>query len=168
LQGLDRHRFAVGEPEPLDHQDLLARGDMEEPAEPRARELALERESAAAWGHASAAHVLAERGHRQLLRDLRVLDVRATAAPADDIALPGEVVQGGPDGQAGDAEIGGELPLGGDGIAHAEALDQVEHLLARDTLLRHALGSGRSHGPATIPERVEIGQCHCAPWLRPV
>ena len=106
----------------------------------------VEREGPAAGDHAAAAHVLAERGHRQLLRDLRLLDVGAAAAPADEVALAGEVVERGADGQARDAEIGAELPLGGDRGADAEPLDQVEHLLARRALLRHSLGSGRRHG----------------------
>src|SRR4051794_22616854 len=123
---------------------------MEQAAEPGSGELAREGQRLAAGAHPTAAHVLAERGHRQLLGDLRLLDVRAAAASADEVALAGEVVQGGADRQPGDAEVGRKLPLGGDRIADAEPLDQVEHLLARRALLRDSLWTGRRHGPATI------------------
>src|SRR5438876_3018341 len=38
-----------------------------------------------------------------------------------------EVVERGSDGQAGHSEIGAQLPLGGDRLAHVEPLDQIEH-----------------------------------------
>src|SRR5262245_1537855 len=107
---------------------------MQEAAQTGARELAGERERARARDHPAAAHVLAERGHRQLLGELRVLDIRAAAAPADEVALAGELVEGSADGQPRDAEIGAELTLGRDRRADAELLDQVEHLATCLTL----------------------------------
>ena len=65
------------------------------------------------------------------------------AAPAHEIALAHELVERGADGQARDAEVGAELPLGRDRAADAEALDQVEDLVARLALLGDPLGGER-------------------------
>src|SRR5206468_6272749 len=130
-------RDAVGQPKPLHDYHFLARGDVEEAAQPRTGELAREREGLAARRHAAPPHVLAERGHRELLGDLRLLDVRPAAAPAHEVALAREVVERGADGQARDAEVRAELPLGGDRGADAETLDQLEHLLPRRALPGH-------------------------------
>src|SRR5262249_18398148 len=103
------------------------------------------------------AHVLAERGHGQLLRDLRLLDVRPAAAPPHEIPLAREVVQRRPDGQPRDAEIDAELPFGGDRGADAETLDELEHLRPGGALLRHLRrGSDRFHVPATIEPLAEV------------
>src|SRR5581483_8978907 len=137
--------------------DLLARRDVEQAPEAGPRELRLHREGARARHHPPPAHVLAERGHRQLLGDLRLLDVRAAATPADDVALPREVVERRADREPRDAEIGRELPLGRDRRADAELLDQLEHLLARHALLRHPLVlSGRRHCGPMMPAAAEV------------
>ncbi len=95
------------------------------------------REGAASGHHSAPPHVLAERGDRQLLGDLRVLDVGAAATPPHEVALPRKVVEGGPHGQPRDAEVGAQLPLRRNRGAHPQLLDQVEHVLARVALLRH-------------------------------
>ena len=168
VEGLDCHRLAVREPEPLDHEDLLGRRNLQETAQTGTGEGRGHRQRTAPGHHPAPPHVLAERGHRQLLGDLRLLDVGAAAAPAHEVALAREVVERRADGQPGDAEVGRELPLGGDRVADAETLDQVHDLLAGRALLGHALGSGRRHCPATIAESPEIGQCHCARSIVPV
>src|SRR6266550_9323610 len=71
VQRLDRHRDAIRQPKPLDDDDLVSWRDIEETAETRSCELARERERRAARRHPAPAHVLAERGHRELLGDLR-------------------------------------------------------------------------------------------------
>src|SRR5262249_43438586 len=48
-----------------------------------------------------------------------------------------KVVERGPDGQPGDAEIGAQLAFGRNGCAHLEVLDQGEHSLTRLALLGH-------------------------------
>src|SRR5439155_11980039 len=142
----DRYLEAVRQPKPHDDHDLVSRRDVEEAAQTGAGELASERERRAARGHAAPAHVLAERGHGELLGDLGLLDVGAAAAPAYEVALPREVVERGADGQARDAQIDAELPLRGDRGADTEPLDELQHLLPRGALLRDLrLGSDRLH-----------------------
>ena len=50
------------------------------------------------------------------------LPCRRTSMPFAD-----ELVERGADGEARDAQLGRQLPLGGNRIAHPELLDQVEH-----------------------------------------
>ena len=94
---------------------------MEQAAEARARGDDLERERAAGRPHPAAPHVLRERGHRQLLRDLRLADERARAAPAHEKALADEVVQRRAHREPRDAEIGAQLALRRDRLADVEA-----------------------------------------------
>src|SRR6476646_1580905 len=124
---------------------------MEEASEPCAGKLAAQRERLAARHHPAPAHVLAERRHRELLRDLGLLDIGSAAAPAHQVALARELVERGANGQARDAEVRAELSLGGDRGADAEPLNELEHLLPRRALLGHlALGSDHLHRAATI------------------
>ena len=154
MERLDRHRLVVREPQPLRDDDPLRRRDVEAAAEVRAGVLELERERLAAGPHPAAAHLLAERRHRQLLRDLRLAHERAAAAPAHEIALARELVDRRADGQPRDAEILAQLPLGGNRVPRRRALDQVEDLVARLALLGDPL-RGRGHrGPH--PNRVRI------------
>src|SRR6266496_1417358 len=102
--------------------------------------------------HSPPLHVLRERGHRQLLRDLGLADERAGPAATDEITVANELVERGPDGQARDAEVGGELTLGGNRLADPELFDQLEEAIAGIALLRHgaagasSLGSGSAAG----------------------
>src|SRR5881394_318208 len=162
MERLDGHRDAVRQAKPLDDDDLVSWRDIEETTETRPCELASERERRAARCHATPAHVLAERGHRELLGDLRLLDVGPAAPPAHEVALAREVVERGADGQARDAEVRAELPLGGDRGADAETLDQLEHLLPRRALLGHLRGgSDRLHRAGDYRGSRRSGQCHC-------
>ena len=88
--------------------------------------LDLERERLACRPHPALAHFLAEGGHRQLLRDLRLAHEGAAPAPPDEIALPRQLVDRSADGEAGDAEVLAQLPLGGDGVTDAHVLNQVD------------------------------------------
>jgi len=56
---------------------------------------------------------------------------------AIEVAVADEVVQGGPYGEPGDAEVERQLALGGDGLADRKLLDQVQHAVARLLLLAH-------------------------------
>jgi hypothetical protein len=145
VERLDRHRLLVGEPESRRDQHRLRRRDVEAAAEVRAGELRVERERPRAGAHPPLAHVLAERRHRQLLGDLRLAHERPGAAAPDEVALSDELVEGGAHGQPRDAEVGAELPLGGDRAADAHALDEVEDLVAGLRLLRDPLGGGGCH-----------------------
>jgi hypothetical protein len=86
---------------------------------------------------AATTHVVGERRHRELLRDLGLADECAGTVSAHEIALADEVVQCGADRQPRDAEVGAQLTLRGDRVADRELLDQVEHEVARRRLLRH-------------------------------
>ncbi len=57
---------------------------------------------------------------------------------ADEEPFANELVQGSANGQSRDAELGGQLALGGDRLSHAELLDEVE-----DTVPHLALLGGR-------------------------
>jgi hypothetical protein len=59
----------------------------------------LQLERRAAGDHAPPAHVLGERRHRELLRDLRLAHEGARTAAADEVALPHEAVERGADGE---------------------------------------------------------------------
>src|SRR4051794_36088351 len=147
MERLDRHRLGVGQPQPLGDHDRLGWGDVQETAEPRAGRDDLEPERPAPGLHAAPAHVLGERGHGQLLRDLGLADERARAAASHEVALAGELVQGGAHRQARDAQVGAQLALGRDRLADAELVDQVEHLVAGLALLGH-VATGARRGSA--------------------
>ena len=55
-----------------------------------------------------------------------------------EITIPDQVVEGGPQRQAGNAEVGRELALGRDRLPNLERLDEVEDAVARLLLLTHA------------------------------
>ena len=138
VEGLDRHRLAIGEPQARRDDDGLGRRDVEDPPQPRAGGNASELERSAGRAHAALAHVLGEGGHRQLLRDLRLADERPGAAAAHEITLAHELVEGCPHRQPRHAEVRAERALGRDGVPDRELLDQVEHPLACLGLLRHS------------------------------
>ena len=163
VQGLDRHRLVVGQPQPLRDHDPLGGRDVEAAAEIRAGVRHLERERPAPRAQPAAAHLLAERRHRQLLRDLRLADVRAAAAPADEIALARKLVDRRPHGQPRDAEIVTQLPLGRDRAADADLLDQVEYLIARLALLRRPLRARRHRATHPRPGRSELVNTNLVP-----
>src|SRR5829696_9139150 len=108
------------------------------------------------------AHVLAERRHGQLLRDLRLAYERAAAAATDEVAVSDAVVEGGAERQPRHAELDGELPLGGDRLAHAEAFDELEDALSRLGLLRDPLGRGHrrssSQGGGRSPQPSPVAE----------
>ena len=54
-----------------------------------------------------------------------------------EVPFADELVEGGAHGQARDAEVDAQLPLGGDRLPDREPLDQLEHLVARLGLLGH-------------------------------
>src|SRR5206468_2604431 len=120
----------------------------------------LQLQSTAGWPHSPPLHVLRERGHRQLLRDLRLADERAGAPSPDQITVANELVECGPDGQARDAEVGGELALGGNRLADPERFDQLEDAVTGLALLRHgaagasSLGSGSAAGRSLAASRL--------------
>ena len=144
VQRLDRHRRAVRQAQPRDDEDLLGRRDVQASSEVRARERLLERERLRTRFHPAAAHVLAEGRHRQLLRDLGLADEGAASASPHEEALADEVVEGGAHGQARHPEVGRQLALGGDRTPGAEALDQVDDLIAGLALLRDPLRGGHA------------------------
>src|SRR5215217_1112407 len=148
VQRLDRHRLAVGKADALSDHDPLRGRDVEEAAEARARRDDLERERPAARAHAAAAHVLGERRHRQLLRDLRLADERARAAPADEETFADKVVERRPNRQPRNAEIGAQLALRGDRLPDVEPFDQVEHPAFRLALLRHGVAASSASAGA--------------------
>src|SRR5207245_10007505 len=122
-------------------------------------------------GHAPPADVVCEGRHRQLLRDLRLADERAGAAPAHEVALPHEFVERGAYRQPRHAEIRAELALRGDRLAGLEALDHVEHALAGRVLLRHdaACSAGSRCGVSTraaLPERMLAPVVGSKKWKR--
>src|SRR5207244_12384969 len=95
-------------------------------------------------------HVGAERGQRRRLSDLRFGDIGAAAATPVEITIPDQVVEGGPQRQAGKAEVGRELALGRDRLPDLERLDKVEHAVARVLLFTHAtLASGIALRPSS-------------------
>src|SRR2546421_6456667 len=108
---------------------------MEDAPEPRASRDHAKIERAASRRQAARAHVVAERRDVDALRHLGLGDERAGAATAHQVALADELVQRRAHGEARHAEVDSELPLGGDRIARAEALDQLEDPLPRLTLL---------------------------------
>ena len=153
VQRLDRHRRVVGEPQALRDDDPLGGRHLEAAAEPGACGRHRQRERPRARAHASPPHLLAERGHRQLLRDLRLAHERAAAAPAHQVALADEIVERGPHGQARDAQIDAQLALGGNRRADAELLDQVAYAVAGLTLLG-------GHATAILASSATSGQYH--------
>jgi hypothetical protein len=137
VQRLDRHRLPVGEAKAAGDHDGLGRRYVHDPAQPRSRGGDAELEGAARRSHPAPAHVVGERRHRQLLRDLRLADERAGAAAADDVALALEVVERRAHGQSRHAKVRRELALGRDRVAHLELLDEVEDEVAGLALLGH-------------------------------
>src|SRR5262249_34377598 len=132
-------------------------------------------ERSACGHHAAPAHVLGERGHRELLRDLRLADEGAAPAPADEHPLANEVVERCPNGETRHTEVRAELTLGRNGVADGQLLDQIEHTLARLTLLgdrrgAQAYSSSPAHRRVTrdILERTaSSGQYLFVPVLSP-
>jgi hypothetical protein len=154
VQRLDRHRHVVGEPEPRRDHDRLRRGDVQRTAEVRAGHDRRHRLRLAAGPHPASAHVLAERRHRQLLRDLRLAHEGSRAALSQQEALADEVVERGAHRQARDAEVERQLPLRRDRAADAQLVDQIDDALAGLALLRDALCLG--HAGRMLPARTEV------------
>src|SRR4029077_1014410 len=77
------------------------------------------------------------------------------AAPAEEEALPDEIVESCPNREARDAEIGAQLALRGDRAPHGELFDQIEHALARLALLRHDRRTHARH-PRVIASKWSI------------
>jgi hypothetical protein len=123
VQRLQGHRGAVREAQPADAEDAFGRRDVEGAADLGPGVDIVEPDRPAVGNHSAPAHVLAEGRQRQLLRDLRLADERAAAVPPDEVALAHEVVEGSAQGQARDAELLAEAPLGRDRLADAQALD---------------------------------------------
>ena len=55
------------------------------------------------------------------------------------MAVPDKLVERGPEGEAGDAEVARQLPLGRDRVPDLERLDEVQDLVAGVFLLAHGL-----------------------------
>ena len=100
----------------------------------------LEGDDAAAGAHPAARHVLAERGHGQRERDLRLGDVGAAAVAAQQQALADQLVDHGAQRRPRDAEVGRQAALG---------RQRVADLRAR----RASRGSRRARAPACCRDR---------------
>ena len=68
-------------------------------------------ERLAGRSQAPPAHVVGERGHRELLGDLGLADERAGPTPPDDVALPREIIESRSKRQSRYPELGAELPF---------------------------------------------------------
>src|SRR5262245_6523954 len=153
MQRLDRHRLGVRQPEPLGDHHLLRRRHVQATAQIRPGGRRRQRERLAAGRHPAAAHLLAERGHCQLLRDLRLTHERAAAATAHQITLADELVERSTHGQPRHAEVDAQLPLRRESSTDARTLDQVDHALAGLALLRR---SRRRRHLRTWPDRTGL------------
>src|SRR5262249_46282465 len=71
-------------------------------------------------------HVVGERRHRQLLRDLRLADERAGSPPPDEEAVSHEVVERRSQRQPRDSQVDAQLPLRRNRLADVELIDQLE------------------------------------------
>src|SRR5579862_5185872 len=100
VQELDRHRLAVGEPEALDNDDCLRRGDVQDPPQPRPGRDDAQLERPACRPHAALAHLVAEGADHEALCNLRLVDEGSGSAAPDEVALADQIVQRGPNGQA--------------------------------------------------------------------
>jgi len=136
VQDLDRHRHAVGQPQPSDRPHAVGRRHLQARPELRTRALLLEREHAAARLHAALAHVLGERGHGQRQRDLRLGDIGARAVAAQEHPLAHELVDRHAQRRPRHPELRGQAPLGRDRRPDLEAADELEQRVERELLLR--------------------------------
>jgi hypothetical protein len=108
--------------------------------------------------HAAAAHVLAEGGQRELLRDLRLADEGAAAVPSDEVPVAHEIVEGRSDGQSRDAEVGAEPAFRGDRLADPELVDELEDPLPGQDLFAHEFlwkHRGRGMVKTTCPQSAQ-------------
>jgi hypothetical protein len=137
VERLERHRLAVGQPQTTDQHHARVRRNVECASDCSACMGFSELDRPAPGHHSPAAHVFAERRQRELLGDLRLADERAAPVPPLQVAVPDEVVERGAEGQSGDAEVGAEPAFGGDRLADAELLDQLEDPLPGQDLLAH-------------------------------
>ena len=113
--------------------------------------------------HPAPPHVLGERGHRQLLRDLGLADERPAAVTPDEQSLAHELVERGANRQPRHAEIDGQLALRRDRLADAELLDQVEDAVPHLALLRHRLRRfAVRHRVRSCPIQFEASYGSCA------
>jgi hypothetical protein len=103
VQRLERHRLVVGEAKASDEHHARVRRHVERPPDRGAGMDLAQLDRPAARHHPAPPHVLAERGQGQLLGNLGLADERPGAVPALEVAVADEVVEGGPDGEAGDA-----------------------------------------------------------------
>jgi len=101
VEDLHRHWHRIGESETLDAEQSRLGRDAEPVGQARAGERRGELEGATSRRHATPAHVVAERRQRERLSDLRFGDVGAAAVTPVEIAVPDQVVEGGPQRQAG-------------------------------------------------------------------
>ena len=159
MQSLERHRLAVREPQAADEHDAVIRGKLQRAADGRPGVGLLQLDRPAAGRHAAAAHVLAERRQGQLLGDLRLADEGAAAVAPLEVPVADEVVEGGAEGQARDAEVAAEPPLGRDGFSDLELVDELEHALPGQDLFAHpspmeaqGTGHGQDHSLARSAE----------------
>ena len=102
--------------------------------------LALEGDDAAARAHPAPRHVLAERGHRQRQRDLRLGDVGAAAVAAQEQAFADELVDHGAQRRPRHAQVAS--PAGARTAARR-----------RPAARRASPGSRRGRAPACCPGR---------------
>ena len=137
VEYLHRHRLRVGQAEALDTHEARLGRDIEAVGQARARGRGGQLERPAAGGHAAPPHVVAEGGEGQRLGDLGLRDVGAAAVAPLQVAVADQLVEGGPEGEAGNAQLGGQLALGGNRLADQDGLDQVEHPVPRLLLFAH-------------------------------
>ena len=167
VERLDRHRLPVGEAEATDDHHRLRRRHMQQPAQVRARRSDTQLERPASGHHPPTLHVLGERGHGQLLRDLRLAHERPAAVLSHEQSLAYEVVEGRADREARYAELACELALGRNRVPDVELLDQVEDTAPGLALLRYGLTRSADcrHHVSRLRRRIILPPR--ATWSRP-
>src|SRR5262249_13133893 len=126
VHGLDRHALTVRQAEPLCDENGLRRRHAQKTTETGSGRHGAEIEGLACRAQPAAPHVVGERGHRELLRDLGLAHERSRSVPANEVPLPDEVVERGANSEPGDAEVRAQLPLGRNRLADGEVLDEIE------------------------------------------
>jgi hypothetical protein len=145
VQRLEGHRLAVGKAQAPDQHHARIGGDVERTPDRGACMYLAQLDRPAAGHHAAPAHVFAERREGELLGDLRFADEGPAPVPPLEIAVPNQVVEGGPQREPRDADLRAEPALGGNGLADVELLDQLEHALPGQDLFAHGLSMEAQH-----------------------
>jgi len=122
-------------------------------------------ERAARARHAATRHVLGERYDPQPLHVLGPGGVRARALPADEIAVPDQLVERPAEGHPGAAEPDTQLPLGWDRDPGGELLDDVHDRVPQDLVLGMLVGGiGRTCHRIASGQRSSTPACSRSSW----